>query len=147
MLAVLAGLLIWIFRGVTHSLIPLYAFGVFLSFTLSQLGMVRRWRKLQGPGWQQGVLLNGLGALCTAVVTVVFAVSKFREGAWIVVAVIPLLVLMLLKIRQHYRYVGARLSMEGYTGPQPFRHTVGRIGAQREPRSLPGPGLRALDVR
>src|SRR5436190_3064654 len=79
-LAILSGLLVWGFQGVTHHLIPLYAVGVFLSFTLSQAGMVKRWFRLKTPGWQRSALLNGFGALCTCVVLVVISITKFASG-------------------------------------------------------------------
>jgi amino acid transporter len=124
MLAVLSGFLVWIFGGVTHYLIPLYAVGVFLSFTLSQGGMVKRWLSTREPGWQKGVMINGLGALCTGIVLFVFSITKFKQGAWMVVLLIPLLVLMFLKVNQHYRVVGKQLSMDGYIHPRPLHHTV-----------------------
>src|SRR5439155_4837960 len=70
-LAVLAGLLVWLFRGITHHLIPLYAIGVFLSFTLSQAGIVKHWLTLKEPGWQKSAIINGIGSLCTGVVLIV----------------------------------------------------------------------------
>lgn len=124
MLAVISALLIWIFGGVTHYLIPLYAIGVFLSFTLSQSGMVKRWLTLKEPGWQKGVLINGFGAFCTGIVLAVFAITKFTQGAWMVVVLIPLLVLMFLKINHHYRQIAKRLSMDEFVHPQPLHHTV-----------------------
>ncbi len=124
LLAVLASVLVWMFRGVTHYLIPLYAIGVFLSFTLSQAGMVKHWMDLRGPGWQKSAVINGLGALCTGIVLIVIAATKFLLGAWIVVILIPVLVLMLLRIRSHYREVQRLLSLENCDPPKPFHHTV-----------------------
>jgi hypothetical protein len=124
LLATLSALLVWLFGGVTHYLIPLYAVGVFLSFTLSQSGMVKRWVRNREPGWQKGVLINGFGAVCTGVVLGVFAITKFKQGAWMVVLLIPLLVLMFLKIKQHYQMIARGLSMEEFVHPQPFHHTV-----------------------
>jgi amino acid permease-like protein len=123
-LAVLSGLLVWGFKGVTHHLIPLYAVGVFLSFTLSQAGMVKRWLHHKEPGWPRGAAINGFGALCTTVVLMVFATTKFIDGAWVVVLLIPLLVVMFLRISAHYREVKKRLSLEHFPGSQPFQHTV-----------------------
>jgi len=91
-LAGLAILLIALFRGETHALIPLYAVGVFLAFTLSQAGMARHWLTAHGAGWPWRLALNGGGALVTAVVTGVIAVTKFTHGAWIVVVLIPVIV-------------------------------------------------------
>lgn len=116
-LAVATGLLIVLFGGDTHALIPLFAVGVFLAFTLSQAGMVVHWWRERGRGWWLKAALNGIGALATAVTVVVIGVSKFVEGAWITVLVIPLLVLMFLQIRTHYRQVAEQLSTHGLTGP------------------------------
>lgn len=123
-LALLASLLVWVFHGVTHYLIPLYAIGVFLSFTLSQAGMVRHWVSLREPGWQRSAVINGIGAVCTGIVLIVIASTKFRLGAWMVVILIPLLVLMFLRINKHYAEVRARLSLECDELPKPFHHTV-----------------------
>ena len=106
-LAVLAGLLLVVFSGNTTQLINLYAVGVFMSFTLSQGGMVRHWWRLrrEQKGWQRRLAINGLGAFTTLLVSLVIASTKFLEGAWIVVVLIPLLVLMFLSIHRHYQRV------------------------------------------
>ncbi len=106
-LAILAGALLVAFHGDTTSLINLYAVGVFMSFTLSQAGMVRHWWRLrhEHKGWQRSMVINGLGAFTTLVVSLVIASTKFLEGAWIVVVLIPLLVLMFLAIHGHYTRV------------------------------------------
>lgn len=106
-LAVLAGLLLVIFRGQTNALINLFAVGVFVAFTLSQAGMVIHWWRLrtQQRGWRRSMLINGTGACATAVVTMVVASMKFLEGAWMVIVLIPLLVLLFLAIRRHYLHV------------------------------------------
>ncbi len=106
-LAILASLLLIVFHGSTDLLINLYAVGVFMSFTLSQGGMVLHWWRLRNehPGWQHSLVINGLGALTTGLVAVIIAVTKFSEGAWIVVILIPLLVLMFMSIHKHYQYV------------------------------------------
>ena len=88
-LAILSGLLIYIFNADTHSLIPLYAVGVFLSFTLSQSGLVRRWWRLRNPGWRISILINAFGTLVTGTVLVVVAYTKFLLGAWMVLVVMP----------------------------------------------------------
>src|SRR5262249_27475924 len=90
------------FAGDTHALLPLYAIGVFISFTLSQTGMVRRWLRLREKGWRWRVWVNGVGALVTAVVLLTLAVTKFVEGAWIVVVVIPILVATFMVMHNHY---------------------------------------------
>ncbi len=106
-LAILASVLLIAFKGDTTQLINLYAVGVFMSFTLSQSGMVRHWWRLrrEHKGWQRSMAINGLGAVTTFVVALVIASTKFLEGAWIVVVLIPLLVLMFLGIQRHYNRV------------------------------------------
>ena len=117
-------LLIVVFQGDTHALLPLYAIGVFISFTLSQGGMVRRWLRLREKGWRWRVWINGVGALVTAVVLLTLAVTKFVEGAWIVVVVIPVLVTTFVVMHRHYNEVAHELSLEGFEGPPRFQHTV-----------------------
>ena len=123
-LAGFAALLIVIFGGDTHALIPLYAVGVFISFTLSQAGMVRHWWRHGGPGWRHRLVINGVGALTTGLVAVVIAVTKFTHGAWIVVLVIPILVASFVAMRRHYDDVALGLSLEGFDSPPEFQHTV-----------------------
>src|SRR5438034_1194986 len=120
----LGALSIVVFAGDTHALLPLYAIGVFISFTLSQSGMVRRWLRLREKGWRWRVWVNGVGAVVTGVVLLTLAVTKFGEGAWIVVVVIPLLVGVFMAMRRHYDEVAAELSLEGLEGPPEFQHTV-----------------------
>jgi len=157
LLAVFSGLLVWAFRGDTSRLIPLYAVGVFLSFTLSQAGMVVHWWRegksiqaarsaAKGPSatqfasvagkpsnlaaierhshWRKSIVVNGLGAIATCVVLIIFIATKFVHGAWVVVALIPLLVLMFLKIHRHYVDVARHLSTEGLAPLRPFDHEV-----------------------
>ena len=119
-LAGATGLLIVLFGGDTHALIPLFAMGVFLAFTLSQAGMVVHWWHLRGRGWWLKAALNGVGALATGITVLVIGVSKFVEGAWITILVIPLLVLVFLQIRSHYREVGRELSTEGLGPLEPL---------------------------
>ncbi len=119
-----AVLLIVLFAGDTHALLPLYAIGVFISFTLSQGGMVRRWLRLREKGWQWRVWVNGIGAVVTGIVLLTLAVTKFIEGAWIVVVIIPLLVGVFLAVHWHYEDVAVELSLDGLEGPPEFQHTV-----------------------
>jgi amino acid transporter len=123
-LALAAVLLIWAFHGDTSALIPLYAIGVFVCFTLSQAGMVVHWWRIRDPGWKRRATLNGVGAVATALVSIVQVVTKFMHGAWIVVLVIPLIILVLRRIHQHYE----RFTREvAYNGQAPFmflHHTV-----------------------
>jgi len=180
LLAVFSGILVWAFRGDTSRLIPLYAVGVFLSFTLSQAGMIVHWRRegkalrsmraaVPGAGsqvdnlakgsahsesdltgklqakrltaeapmslaevtqlgkkshWRKSLAINGVGAVSTFIVLMVFIVTKFLHGAWIVVVLIPLLVMMFLRIHRHYFEVAQQLSTEGLEALRPIRHEV-----------------------
>ncbi len=112
-LAAIAVLLIVAFGGSVTNLIPLYTVGVFVAFTLSQSGMVRRWRRLRSevPGWRRRALINGIGAITTGVVAIEVAAAKFALGAWIVLILIPLLVAMMLFIERQYRSVGVALAI------------------------------------
>ncbi|MCL7453001.1 MAG: APC family permease [Anaerolineae bacterium] len=133
-LALLAAGLIVVFQASVTALIPLYAIGVFLSFTLSQSGMARRWWKIghMAPGqevqehgstlrwerrWRVKMIINGIGAACTAVVMCIFAITKFRDGAWVVVLLIPALVFIFFRIHSHYKDLAAHLSLENHGGP------------------------------
>ena len=118
--------LIAVFGGDTHALIPLYAVGVFLSFTLAQAGMVRRWLTKRGPHWRKKLTVNGIGAVTTAIATVIIASTKFVHGAWIVIVLIPLLILMFRKIRSHYKAVSEQITLDrrGQRPPMPRRNIV-----------------------
>lgn len=109
-LSVAAITLIILFRSDTHLLIPLYAIGVFLSFTLSQAGMVNHHLKTRHPGWLKSLLFNAIGAITTLAVLCVISVTKFEEGAWIVIFVIPVLVFFFRRIRRHYVLTAKKLS-------------------------------------
>jgi amino acid transporter len=104
-LTVLCGGVLILFGGVTDRLIPLYAVGAFLAFTLSQAGMVMHWLKNRGPHWLKSALVNGLGALVTGITTVVVLVAKFLEGAWITLLFIPLTITLFVIVRRHYHSV------------------------------------------
>ena len=142
-LSIIASILIVIYNASVTSLIPLYAIGVFLSFTLSQAGMARRWWKVGqlnpgqeivekgstlrfDKGWKSKMIINGFGAVCTAVVMAVFAVTKFTEGAWMILILIPLLVAMFFTIHSHYKDLASRLSLEKFSGlpARQVRHRV-----------------------
>ncbi|GCF09916.1 APC family permease [Dictyobacter arantiisoli] len=101
-LALLASILLVIFKGSTNALINLFAVGVFLSFTLSQTGMIRHWLRVRGPHWRRSMLINTMGALTTLLVALIISFSKFLEGAWIVILLIPSLVWLFLTIQKHY---------------------------------------------
>src|SRR6202030_4243857 len=107
-LALLSCFLLVIFGGITDRLIPLYAVGAFLAFTLSQSGMVMHWLKKRGAGWRKSAFVNGLGALVTGVTVAVVLVAKFAEGAWITIIFIPLLIFFFVIVRRHYHTVRVR---------------------------------------
>lgn len=123
-LGLLALALIWFFGGNVHALIPLYAIGVFLSFTLAQSGLVLHWRKSPEPGrwWRLG--LNALGALATGIVLLIIAVVKFRDGAWLVVVAVPVIMLLFWKTRRHYFEMQTELTLSDFEKPRVARHTV-----------------------
>jgi len=138
-LAIIASLLIVLFKANVSQLIPLYAIGVFLSFTLSQSGMAHRWwksghlkpgeeKKEQGStlkrenNWQIKMIINGFGAVVTFFVTIIFAVTKFADGAWVVVVLLPILVIIFYSIHRHYVNLAAHLSLDKYAG----QHNMGR---------------------
>ena len=104
-LAVATGFLLIVFGGVTDRLIPLYAVGAFLAFTLSQAGMVRHWMKKRGPRWVRNVFINGLGAFVTGMTVLVVLVAKFTSGAWITVIFIPFVIFVFRVVRRHYHAV------------------------------------------
>ncbi len=122
-LSVFAAVLIIAFRGDTQSLLPLYMIGVFVSFTLSQAGMVIHWRKTKEPGWKTSAFINGFGALVTGVVLMIVTVTKTLEGAWIVLLLIPAIVVLFKKTRQHYDHVARQLTLRGYA-PSPRAHNT-----------------------
>jgi len=121
-LGTIASALIISFGGYTHALIPLYAVGVFLSFTLSQAGMVRHWWRLRGDRWARSMIINALGALTTAVVLIVITVTKFKSGAWIVLLAIPSVVYVSKKIHEHYLSTGDQLAVNGAVLEPDFTH-------------------------
>src|SRR5467141_3519515 len=104
-LALLCGGVLILFGGITDRLIPLYAVGAFLAFTLSQFGMVVHWRKNRGPHWLKSALVNGLGGFVTGVTVIVVLVAKFAEGAWITVIFIPLTIVFFTAVRRHYHSI------------------------------------------
>ena len=120
-----SGFLLVLFESDTHALIPLYAVGVFLSFTLSQAGMVKRWLIKRGPHWRKKLVVNGIGAVTTAIATTIIASTKFMHGAWIVIVLIPLLIMMFRGIRSHYKAVTEQVSLSrGHRPPIPRRNIV-----------------------
>ena len=142
-LSVIASILIILFQASVTLLIPLYAIGVFLSFTLSQTGMAIRWMKIgrlkegeqvvepgstlrYNKGWRFKMFVNGFGALCTAIVMIVFAITKFSEGAWIILIIIPILVALFFTIHGHYKDLAGHLTLDKFRG-LPERHTRHRV--------------------
>jgi amino acid transporter len=113
-LSAFAALLLIVFGGDTHALIPLYMIGVFVSFTLSQAGMVVHWRRLRGPGWKTSAAINGVGAIVTGIVLLVVAVTKAHEGAWIIILLIPVHALFFRATHRHYQLVADQLSLRGW---------------------------------
>jgi hypothetical protein len=118
-LAVVSALVLAAREGSVTELIPFYTIGVFLAFTLSQTGLVRRWRRLRAPGWQWRAGLNGLGAFVTGVVLLVVLVAKFFQGAWLILVAIPLIVWLLMAIHRHYMRVQDALVLERLDAPVP----------------------------
>jgi hypothetical protein len=122
-LALATGTLLILFGGVTDNLIPLYAVGAFLAFTLSQAGMVMHWRRVGGPGSGKSMFVNGLGAFATGITVLVVLVAKFTEGAWITLLLIPGLILMMRMVKRHYNHVSvethdsSRLNVRHLTPP------------------------------
>jgi hypothetical protein len=114
-LAVVAAVLLVAAQGDTQALVPLFAIGVFVGFTLSQAGMVRHWRAERSPGWEGRATINAVGAVFTTAALAIELLSKFTEGAWLIVIVVPLLVLMFLRVRKAYDRIGAQLEL----GKQP----------------------------
>ena len=141
-LALISSALIILFGASVSALIPLYAIGVFLSFTLSQTGMARRWwrvghlktgEEIKDPGstlryergWQSKLGINAVGAVCTFIVMIVFAVTKFRDGAWVIVVLVPVLVFIFFRIHHHYKRLAQQLSLDEYGAPARVgRHRV-----------------------
>ncbi|MFZ6020234.1 MAG: APC family permease [Chloroflexota bacterium] len=163
LLALISSFLIVLFQASVTRLIPLYAVGVFLSFTLSQTGMAHRWWKISklkegeevkerssvlryDPHWLIKFIINSFGAICTGIVMLVFATTKFVDGAWVVIVIIPTLVVIFSAIQRHYHHLAARLSLENYGGlPRIARHRViipiggvhrGTLAALRYARTL-----------
>src|SRR6266545_1816062 len=123
-LGVASSIVLWGFGGSITRLIPLYAFGVFSAFTLSQAGMVMRWWRRREPGWQRSIIFNGVGAIATFLVLLVVATTKFIDGAWMVVVLLPLLILMFRGINAHYAEAERELAAETPIDPDEISHQV-----------------------
>jgi amino acid transporter len=127
---VLSSILLVIFGAQTHKLIPLYAIGVFVAFTLSQLGMIVHWRRERGPGWRSATIVNAVGCLATGTVAVIITATKFTEGAWLSILTMGLLFAMLWLIRAHYAdaeaQLGAGLETDGGVAAHFYVAAAGR---------------------
>ncbi len=123
-LSLIAMLLVVLFKGNTNALVPLYAIGVFVCFTLSQAGMVVHWFKTHDPGWHWRAVLNGIGAVATALVALIQIVTKFTTGGWIIALIIPLILLLLRKIHRHYVSFAEEIRFQGQSPILPLHHTV-----------------------
>ncbi|MFI1092201.1 APC family permease [Streptomyces sp. NPDC020917] len=123
-LAVTAGLLLIAVDADTHRLIPLFAIGVFIGFTLSQGGLVRHWRRERPPGWRRRAMINGTGAVLTTIAACVLLGTKFLAGAWIVVVTVPLMMLLFSRIERYYTAVGAELELGRIPGPPARMHSL-----------------------
>ena len=123
-LALVAWLLVWLFRGDTNALVPLYAIGVFVCFTLSQAGMVVHWRKTKEEGWYWKAWLNGIGAVATGLVSIIQLVTKFTSGGWIIAVIIPIIIILLKKIHTHYSEFIEEVRFTGQSPINPLHHTV-----------------------
>jgi amino acid transporter len=134
-LSTCAGVLLVLFGGDTHALIPLYMIGVFVSFTLSQFGMVIHWRRTREAGWRTSAAINGFGAIVTAIVLVIVATTKAAEGAWIIILLIPALVVLFRATRQHYDHVAAQLSLRDFT-PLPKLKNIVLLPLSGVPRAV-----------
>ena len=125
-LGIFSALLVWVYGADTHSLIPLYAVGVFLSFTLAQLGMVKYHLSQKQPGWRYGLVMNAFGGLTTAIVTVILGVEKFWDGAWLVLVALPLFVWVFHTIHSHYQVIRKQMALPDQGGYCPIsrEHTA-----------------------
>ena len=123
-LAVLAGALLVAVDGNTNTLIPLFAIGVFVGFTLSQAGLVVHWRRTRPPHWRRRATVNGIGACITAIATIVFLISKFTEGAWVVVIAIPAFVFLFLRIHAYYERARKDLRIDEIPGKPEPKYTI-----------------------
>ena len=122
-LALAAAVLLLVAKGDTQALVPLFAIGVFVGFTLSQAGMVRHWRENRGDGWRTRAVINGIGAVFTTIALAIELISKFTEGAWLIVIIVPLFVLIFSRVHTLYRNIGRLLAI-GELPPRPQRRSA-----------------------
>jgi amino acid transporter len=145
-LAVMSGALLIAVGGNTLALIPLYAIGVFTGFTLSQAGLVVHWRRTRPPRWQQRAIVNGTGAVVTAVATVIFLISKFTEGAWVVVLAVPTFIFGFTRIHSYYRLAAQALGLNGVPGKPAAKATIVVVPVVRVSRLVQHALSEALSV-
>jgi hypothetical protein len=155
-LGLCSALLVILFQANEIALLPLYAVGVFLSFTLSQSGMVMHHLRVREPAWRQGMFINGLGALLTTIVLTIIVVTKFVHGAWAVIVLIPIMVYIFQQIHNHYADVARQLSLDtAVMPPRPKRETAivlvsgvhkGILPALQYAKALAGENVTALYV-
>lgn len=135
-LAIAAAALVVVFKGQLDSLLPLYAVGVFTAFTLSQFGMVRHWAKHRPAGWQRSAVVNGVGALLCGVVTLIVGVTKFHEGAWIVIVLIPMIVALFYAVNRRYAAVSSQLQLAPGTEERDFDDHIALLLVPRVHRGV-----------
>jgi amino acid transporter len=145
-LAVMSGALLIAVGGNTLALIPLYAIGVFTGFTLSQAGLVIHWRRTRPPRWRQRAIVNGTGAVVTAVATVIFLISKFTEGAWVVVLAVPTFIFGFTRIHSYYRLAAQALGLNGVPGKPAAKATIVVVPVVRVSRLVQHALSEALSV-
>lgn len=143
LLSVAAIVLIIVFNAKVERLIGLYAIGVFISFTLSQTGMFIRWYKHRGKHWHVKAFINGIGAIATAVVVVIIAITKFSQGAWIVVILIPILVFLMVKVKHHYTQVHDKLRLE----PEEYAPALNKTGNYQNRVIVPIDSINRASIR
>ena len=123
-LTVFSAVLIVAVGGNTNTLIPLFAIGVFIGFTLSQAGLVMHWRNSRPPGWARRAAINGTGAVVTATATVIFLFTKFLEGAWVVVVAVPLIIVLFNRVEKYYTYADKELGIGVVPAPPERKRTL-----------------------
>jgi amino acid transporter len=145
-LAAMAGVLLIVVDGNTLTLIPLYAIGVFTGFTLSQAGLVVHWRRTRPPHWQQRAVINGTGAVVTAAATVIFLITKFTAGAWVVVLAVPTFILLFTRIHSYYVLAGRALGLSVVPGKPAAKPTIVVVPVSRVSRLVQHALSEALSV-
>ena len=125
-ICIMSSLLIIVFKSETHRLIPLYSVGVFISFTIAQYGMFKKWLVIKEKGWKHKSLINGFGAIVTFIVSIIVFYTKFSHGAWILVIAMPAMILIMYFIKKHYSFVAKQLSLDDF---RPYYREENRISS------------------